>query len=516
MLRKVLVRDLRAREKQIRCLEAKNATLADKSVTADPTTLENTRSRPRHGPPACSTTARDNQQMVRPIKRTSFRAKLEAQKVGVRGERRPSREEKLASGGVGSSTRTATSATNKRSEQEQDVRREAQQNTSGGNSGGSTATASVSLLARKKLAAPASQVSGRATTISYPRRGSRATFTPISSSYQESSENAVMPLEGGLIQEEGICMQEEGEEEEEEQQDEWERDGEAEREHKDQERAHEQRHQQQQLDEADTLPLADSGESVADVGGARRSEGPNEAGEEQRERCRISSSSPGEQQPDRGCTLEDAPVPPRKARHTLSMPPLPVMPPLTAKPSNLPPSPADVAPDSAMSLGRKDSRETAAPKPAEASKFGEEIRGREAGGHEGTLRTTYPGDNKSVDGVVVETVLPPSQPATATAGSNRVSGGAEPDEGKRPVEDCGGGVEAEREARHGGGVDVGRSVLHGLEEVQVGENPRTTESRSRLLGGVPVWKYGGRGKPKAKTLWVTPDLSEIFYTQAGR
>lgn len=40
---------------------------------------------------------------------------------------------------------------------------------------------------------------------------------------------------------------------------------------------------------------------------------------------------------------------------------------------------------------------------------------------------------------------------------------------------------------------------------------------SRLVEGVPVLKHGSKGgKPKAKVLWVTSDLSEIFYTGAGR
>lgn len=38
----------------------------------------------------------------------------------------------------------------------------------------------------------------------------------------------------------------------------------------------------------------------------------------------------------------------------------------------------------------------------------------------------------------------------------------------------------------------------------------------RLLDGIPVLKHSGRGKPKGKTLWVTPDLSEIYYTSVGR
>lgn len=40
---------------------------------------------------------------------------------------------------------------------------------------------------------------------------------------------------------------------------------------------------------------------------------------------------------------------------------------------------------------------------------------------------------------------------------------------------------------------------------------------SRLVEGVSVLKYGGGGgKPKAKMLWATPDLSGIFYTRVGK
>lgn len=38
----------------------------------------------------------------------------------------------------------------------------------------------------------------------------------------------------------------------------------------------------------------------------------------------------------------------------------------------------------------------------------------------------------------------------------------------------------------------------------------------RLLEGITVLKHSLKGKPKEKTLWVTPDLSEIYYTSVGR
>lgn len=48
------------------------------------------------------------------------------------------------------------------------------------------------------------------------------------------------------------------------------------------------------------------------------------------------------------------------------------------------------------------------------------------------------------------------------------------------------------------------------------EDPLSNMFASRLVDGVPVLKYGGKGKPKPKVLWVTPDLSELFYTRVGR
>lgn len=42
-------------------------------------------------------------------------------------------------------------------------------------------------------------------------------------------------------------------------------------------------------------------------------------------------------------------------------------------------------------------------------------------------------------------------------------------------------------------------------------------SETRLLSGVSVLKHsGGWGEAKAKVLWVSPDLSEVFYTNKGR
>lgn len=65
--------------------------------------------------------------------------------------------------------------------------------------------------------------------------------------------------------------------------------------------------------------------------------------------------------------------------------------------------------------------------------------------------------------------------------------------------------------REHGGVNAEFVVPAGQEEGEV-----SSVFISRLVEGVPVLKHGGRGKPKPKLLWATPDLSEIFYTNVGR
>ncbi|CAN0533361.1 unnamed protein product, partial [Ectocarpus sp. 8 AP-2014] len=113
-------------------------------------------------------------------------------------------------------------------------------------------------------------------------------------------------------------------------------------------------------------------------------------------------------------------------------------------------------------------------------------------------------DNASAEGV-------PPPPLAQTAPTGRLSG----DDDEPGIENStphGGKIEeAKSEAGHG--IEA-TSEQPGLEEGR--RDPDAAAFRPRLVEGVPVLKYGGRGKPKAKMLWVTPDLSEIFYTQAGR
>ena len=109
-----------------------------------------------------------------------------------------------------------------------------------------------------------------------------------------------------------------------------------------------------------------------------------------------------------------------------------------------------------------------------------------------------------VDGV--RATVAPTRPSTA-------AGNAEPDCAKSLPSNEQAGVEHEDE--EGLEVEVEPPVSPTLDEI--GKESETTAFRSRLVDGVPVMKYGGgKGKPKPKVLWVTPDLSEIFYTQAGR
>ena len=85
------------------------------------------------------------------------------------------------------------------------------------------------------------------------------------------------------------------------------------------------------------------------------------------------------------------------------------------------------------------------------------------------------------------------------------------------------------EAMKRSGSEASRRTTAGVEGETVRDEETTLAPRPeqeyisgatvpRLVGGIRVLKYGGsgRGKTKAKTLWVTPDLSEIYYTAIGR
>lgn len=140
--------------------------------------------------------------------------------------------------------------------------------------------------------------------------------------------------------------------------------------------------------------------------------------------------------------------------------------------------------------------------------------GRDGDGETQTERGESVECGESSDGLVdgagkTAVALAPARVPATTAGNGEL------DCSKHLTTDGGvGGVE--HEAKLGLEVDVESSVPPRLDEVGAGSE--TPVFRSRLVDGVPVLKYGGgRGKtPKPKVLWVTPDLSEIFYTQMGR
>ena len=83
------------------------------------------------------------------------------------------------------------------------------------------------------------------------------------------------------------------------------------------------------------------------------------------------------------------------------------------------------------------------------------------------------------------------------------------------------GEEESHEAPPSAWVGEDKRETHSLEDESPAQSPKNEHSTSdmfasRLVEGVPVLKYGGKGKPKPKMLWVTPDLSELFYTRVGR
>lgn len=83
------------------------------------------------------------------------------------------------------------------------------------------------------------------------------------------------------------------------------------------------------------------------------------------------------------------------------------------------------------------------------------------------------------------------------------------------------GEEGRHQAPPNACVGEGKGEAHSFEiglpmQATKSEDPLSDLFASRLVDGVPVLKYGGKGKPKPKVLWVTPDLSELFYTRVGR
>lgn len=109
-------------------------------------------------------------------------------------------------------------------------------------------------------------------------------------------------------------------------------------------------------------------------------------------------------------------------------------------------------------------------------------------------------------------------------GRGRTSGGVAVESASTPrlgINDRRNGDEERYEAQPSARVGEDKGEAHSFEaglptQSRKNEDPLSDMFASRLVDGVPVLKYGGKGKPKPKVLWVTPDLSELFYTRVGR
>ena len=112
----------------------------------------------------------------------------------------------------------------------------------------------------------------------------------------------------------------------------------------------------------------------------------------------------------------------------------------------------------------------------------------------------------------------------STEGGGQTNGGVEVGSAATPrlgINDHRNGEEERRDAPPSASVREDKGEAHSVEarlpaQSTKNEGPMSDMFASRLVDGVPVLKYGGQGKPKPKVLWVTPDLSELFYTRVGR
>lgn len=106
----------------------------------------------------------------------------------------------------------------------------------------------------------------------------------------------------------------------------------------------------------------------------------------------------------------------------------------------------------------------------------------------------------------------------------RTNGGVAVESASTPrfgINDRRNGDEERHEAQSSARVGEDKGEAHRFEvglptQSRKNADPLSDMFASRLVDGVPVLKYGGKGKPKPKVLWVTPDLSELFYTRVGR
>lgn len=313
--------------------------------------------------------------------------------------------------------------------------------------------ASIPRPARKQLTPQASQVPGRVTTISYPRGGNRATFTPLAATKTaaamgDTADNSTRSRIESDAQRE------------------------------------EEKTGSPGLDEV-------TGQERSDLGRlATRNESEDKRLGLCRDRPSPSQQQPSQQQPSRFTNPTQPPCPVSEEAllndHATSSTVVEM-----SDPNNM--LGTAVGDADGIGAGGGGGREDDASTRAESRKSAE---CRES-------------PNGLVGGGCPTAVAPTRPPATA---GNNEQGFVKSLTNSGEVEgvECGG-------AKGGLEVDVDSSPVPPRLD-QAGAESETPGFRSRLVNGVPVFKYGGggRGKPKPKVLWVTPDLSEIFYTQAGR
>lgn len=426
-----LVRDLRLREKTIRQLEAKNATLAAKSTTPDTA---------QAGKPA-----NDNQPAVVPTRRVSSEDDSEAKQAdSVLHESRTS--------GV---NRQNTGVLDAQENGVYGVEAPSPHPTSFGQSSttADSPAASSARPARKQLTPQASETPGRVTTISYPRGGTRATFTPLSAPETAPAMGKVSDSMTPLREADAQIM-----------------------------------------DERTASPVfAQKGKVPNDLGSrARRNE------YDDKESATYEVQLRPWQQPSRKTTLD--------RRHSTE----------DSRQSSCPPS-EEVFPNgypTTPTVRMPDADVTVETTVGNAKDIG-----GDGGGERGDDGLVHSKGRESAESLNSSTGLedqgrgtgaPDPSPACPPA----KAANDEPD-CRKPLPNSGQVEGLEHEVKPGLGVDFGSPVPPRLDEM--GTESETPVFRSRLVDGVPVLKYGGgRGKPKRKVLWVTSDLSEIFYTQTGR
>lgn len=443
-IKQALVRDLRLREKTIRQLEAKNATLAIKTATSASAHHDGIRS--RQGSAEARKPADESRTAVLPTRRACSEDEVGVKEDERLRESRPSSVDRQTAGVVDTQENCVcgVATLNPRAK-------------SFRHSGNTTnaSIASVARSARKQLTPQASEIPGRVTTISYPRCGNRATFTPmvaskITPAMGKASDSIRSLKEAGI----------------------------------------------QREDETTASPVTAqaAGKVPNDLGRlARRSK----SEDKQVGLCGAQSSPL--QQPSQNTTVEHSPSP-QDARQ------LPCTPSDKALPNDHPTSSTDTMSDPQRNVGT-------------SVGDAEDIGGEGGGGRGGSGAATQTKGRENAE---------PRESSDGLVDGGRIA--VTPGPSRSPVpagngdSDCPKPSPSNREEVGGverGGLEVDAEsrvpVPPRLEEVGREAEPETPVLRSRLVDGVPVLKYGGgRGKPKPKVLWVTPDLSEIFYTQAGR